>query len=267
MSPFLQRDEEDAAVARVHPDEKVVAGDRADVLDSGRGLEDLLTLSHDGVGALEGRGVRQDDLGEEVTLIFLRQEAARDALAEHSGEDRDANQQQNGDERFADEEAADAHIAIGRCTEDPIEPVEELLQRSLAFFLRLQEQCGERGRKGERVEGRDDDRYGNRYRELLIQSPGNAGDERRRYEYRGEDQCDGDDRPGHFLHRLKCRIFRRKPVLDVMFDGFDDDDRIIDHETDGEHEAKERERVHREPEKREQRKRADQRHGHGAAEG
>ena len=45
ISPFFQRDEEDAAVARVHPAEHVVAGDRADVLDSGRGLEDLLTLS------------------------------------------------------------------------------------------------------------------------------------------------------------------------------------------------------------------------------
>ena len=137
------------------------------------------------------------------------------------------------------------------------------MQQSFAFFLRLQQHRGKRGRKGERVERGDDDRNGDRHRELLIQSPGNSGNERRRHEDRGKDQRDGDDRPGHFLHRLKCRIFRRKPVLDVMFDGFDDDDRIIDHETDGEHEAEERERVHREPEKREQRKRAEQRNGHG----
>ena len=168
MSPFLQRNEEHAAVARVHPGKKVVAGDRTDVLDSGRSLEDLLTLSHHGVGALEGRGVRQDDLGEEVTLIFLRQEAARDALAEHSGEEGDTDEQNNGDERFADEEAADAHIAIGRGAEASIEPVEELLQQSFAFFLRLQQHRGERGRKGERIERRDDDRYGDRHGELLV---------------------------------------------------------------------------------------------------
>ena len=54
MSPFLERDEKHAAVARVHAGENVVAGDRADVLDSGRGLEDFLSLPHDLVGALEG---------------------------------------------------------------------------------------------------------------------------------------------------------------------------------------------------------------------
>ena len=44
-----------------------------------------------------------------------------------------------------------------------------------------------------------------------------------------------------------------------MLDGFDNDDGVIHHQADGEHETEERERVHRETEHREQREGADQR--------
>ena len=52
-------------------------------------------------------------------------------------------------------------------------------------------------------------------------------------------------------------------MLDVMLDGFDDNDGIVDDETDREHETEERERVHREAKEREERERADERYGHG----
>ena len=52
------------------------------------------------------------------------------------------------------------------------------------------------------------------------------------------------------------------PVFDVMLHGFDNDDRVIDDETDCEHQAEQRQRVHREAEQREQRERADERHRH-----
>ncbi len=134
-----------------------------------------------------------------------------------------------------------------------------LCSRPVPFFFGFKSMRGKRGRKGERIEGRDEHRDGDRDGELLIQSSGDAGNERRRDEHGCEHERDGDDRPAHFFHRLERRLFRRKPVLDVMLDRFDDDDGIIDHETDGEHQAEERERVHGEPEHREQRERADQR--------
>ncbi len=57
--------------------------------------------------------------------------------------------------------------------------------------------------------------------------------------------------------------FGARPVLDVMHDGFDDDDRVVDDDADGEHEAEHRQRVHREAEQREEDERAEQRHRHG----
>ena len=58
---------------------------------------------------------------------------------------------------------------------------------------------------------------------------------------------------------------RRQPMLDVMLDRLDHDDRVVDHETDREHETEERERVDREAEQREEHEGADQRYRHGAA--
>ena len=67
----------------------------------------------------------------------------------------------------------------------------------------------------------------------------------------------------HLLHRLLRRFLRRQAVLDVMHHGFDDDDRVVDDDADGEHEAEHRQRVHREAEQREEDERAEQRHRDG----
>ena len=59
------------------------------------------------------------------------------------------------------------------------------------------------------------------------------------------------------------RVAGRHPLLDVVLDRLDDDDRVVDDEADGQHEAEERQRVDREAEEREEREGADERHRHG----
>ena len=71
------------------------------------------------------------------------------------------------------------------------------------------------------------------------------------------------DRPGHLLHRLDRRFLRLHAVLDVVHHRLDDDDRVVDDDADGEHEAQQREHVDREAEQREEHERADERHRHG----
>ena len=68
--------------------------------------------------------------------------------------------------------------------------------------------------------------------------------------------------PETSLHRLQGRVARRQPVLDVVLDRLDDDDRVVDDEADREHQAEQRQRVDREAEQREERERADQRDRH-----
>ena len=72
-----------------------------------------------------------------------------------------------------------------------------------------------------------------------------------RDEHRREDERDGDDRARTSDIALMRRLARRHPLLDVVLDRLDDDDRVVDDEPDRQHEAEERERVDREPEERE----------------
>jgi hypothetical protein len=128
--------------------------------------------------------------------------------------------------------------------------------------LGLQQQGAEGRAQGQRVERRDDHRDGDGDRELLVELAGDPGNEGGRHENRRQDDGDGDHRPGHLLHRPERRVLRRHAVLDVVLDGFDDDDRVIDHETDRQHQAEQRQGVDREAEHREEHEGADQRHRH-----
>ena len=66
---------------------------------------------------------------------------------------------------------------------------------------------------------------------------------------------------------LNVASLRRQPVLDVMLDRLDHDDRVVHDQADREHQTEERERVDGEAEQREEHERADERDGHGAAAG
>ena len=157
---------------------------------------------------------------------------------------------------------AGAHVAVRRAGEQAVEAAEEDAQRAAHLALRPQEQRAESRAQGQRVEGRDDHRHGDRHRELLVHAPGDARYEGRRDEDGGQDQRDPHDGSRHFLHRLEGGVARRQPLLDVMLDRLDDDDGVVDHEADGQHEAEERQRVDGEAQQREHHERADQRHRH-----
>ena len=98
----------------------------------------------------------------------------------------------------------------------------------------------------------------------MVKSAGDAGKKCSWNEHGRENECDADDRPRYFAHRLQRRFARRHSFLDVALDCFDHDNRIIHHETDREDEAEEGERVDRESEQRKQDESANQRDRHRA---
>ncbi len=147
--------------------------------------------------------------------------------------------------------------------EDAVEPGEEASQQTLGLCLGLEQQGAERGAEGERVEGGEENRDRDGDGELLVEATGDAGNEGRGNEDRGEDERDGDDRAGHLLHGSVGRVNRGHALFDVVLDGFDDDDGVIDDQADGEHQAEERKRVDGEPEQREDHEGADERDRHG----
>ena len=130
-------------------------------------------------------------------------------------------------------------------------------------FSWAKEQRGKGRAQRERVERGDDHRNRDRDRKLLVQPAGNAGDECRRDEYRGQNERDGHDRPRNLFHGFESRLLRREALLDMMLDRFDDHDGVVHDQADSEHESEERERVDRKSQQREQHESADQRDRNG----
>ena len=73
-----------------------------------------------------------------------------------------------------------------------------------------------------------------------------------------QNKRNADDGSRYFPHRLQRCLARAHSFFDVALDRFDHDDRIINHQTDGENEPEERKRVDGKAEEREQNKRPDQ---------
>ena len=106
--------------------------------------------------------------------------------------------------------------------------------------------------------GRDRDRQ----RELLVELPGEAGDEGEGNEYRNQDQCDRDDGAGDLPHCLVGGVSRRQPGLDVALDVLDHDDSVVDDDADREHQTEQAERIDGEAEHVHHGECADDRHRH-----
>src|SRR5436190_320485 len=89
--------------------------------------------------------------------------------------------------------------------------------------------------EGERIEGREHGRDGDRHRELAEELSGDASDERARHEHGTEHQSDGDDGAGHLVHGLAGGLARRMALLQPALDVLDDDNGIVHHDADSQH--------------------------------
>jgi hypothetical protein len=90
-----------------------------------------------------------------------------------------------------------------------------------------------------------------------------TGDEGGRDEHRAERECDGDQRAADLVHGPPRGLRRRITKAQVALDILDDDDGVIDHDTDGEHQSEQRQVVEREAKGGQDGEDADQRHRDG----
>ena len=228
--------------------------------------DDLRHLVGEELRSLLRRRVGQRALQVEVALVLIGDEPGRHAREERVTGEEDQRHHADDDERAPHQHAHAAAVMVGDEGERAVEAAEEGGDRTAAAagLLRLQQQRAQGRRQSQRDEGREHHRHRHRQRELLVQLTGDAGDERHRHEHRDEHERDGHHWPGHFVHRLPGCLNRRElVVLDDVFDRLDDHDRIVDDDADGEDHAEERQRIHREAERRVGHERRQQRHRHG----
>ena len=79
LGPLLQGNEEEGAVGVLHLAQHVIADDGGAVLDPGGLGDDLFGLFGHFAGSLQGGGIGQLDAGKDEPLVFVREEAGRNA--------------------------------------------------------------------------------------------------------------------------------------------------------------------------------------------
>ncbi|MCY1226734.1 hypothetical protein D9M72_389800 [compost metagenome] len=277
LQPFfetLEGGEDHARIGRVGERRTVEAGKGDGTLHSRDVLDDLRRPLDHRIGAVERGTVWKLDDDDCVTLVHGRHEAARHDLCHVpcGPEQAHKDEERRGHCRLRRHQFAhDPGIAFGHAVETVVEAVgqcpAEARQRVaalvMAVFVRLQEDRRQCRRQRQRIEGRDHCRHRDRHGELQIELAGDAGDEGRGHEDGGQHQRDRDNSGTHFVHGHMRGFARGHAAREVSLDVLDDHDRIVDDDTDRQHQAEQRQHVQREAEGVEEGEGADQRHGDG----
>ena len=266
----LQRGENRGGVRGVGEGCAGEAGEGDGILHAGRLEHDLGRTAGDLVGPRERCPVRGLDDDDDVALVEARDKAGRHGprhvgrAVEEAGID---GKHREEHQLPRDETVHRARIGVRGFVEAAIEalpePEAETRQeeaRPMPLAVRPQQQRAERRRKRQRVDRRDDRRGGDRQRELAIELAGYAGDEGGRNEHRRQHEGDGEHSAADLVHGLVRRVARRHALCDVALDILDDDDRVVDHDADREHEAEQGQRIEREAERAHQRESPYERH-------
>ena len=202
------------------------------MLDPGYLGNNVGNLSGNLIGALLRRGIRKLGKGVEIAVILFRNEGGRQLGAEEHREGHHAEQEDRCDKSLPQQESADSQIAASSGIKGLVKGLVKGTQRPLHLRAGAQQHGTKRGTEAHRIEGRDDDRDGNRQRKLLIETASDARKEDRGDEDGGKNQRRGDQRACHLFHGLHRRILWRKPLLNVMLNGLHDDNGVINHESD-----------------------------------
>ena len=105
------------------------------------------------------------------------------------------------------------------------------------LVMRLEEHGAEGRAERQRDKAGDDRRGGNRHRELTEEQSGDAAEEGRWHEDGAERQCDRYQRPADFVHGSVRGFQWRHSGAHIALDVFDNNDRIVDDNTDREDKA------------------------------
>ena len=115
-------------------------------------------------------------------------------------------------------------------------------------------------RQGQRHDAGDEHRARKRERELAEQRAGEPALDADRDVDRGESDGHCDDWPDQLARAEQRRVIRRASLADVALDVLDHDDRVVDDQTDRQHDRQQGQQIQREAEDLHQEHAADQRH-------
>ena len=255
--PLLEDHERGGGVGLVDRVDGVVAVEDQHVADAVELPGDLADAPGGPAGRLAGRAVGRLHDDDQVALVLGRDERLGALVDQPAGQRQQAERGQDDGPPVAGPEVEERVVGVLDPLQAAVEPAE---RRELRLaVLGPEEQPGDRRGERQRVERREEEREDDRQGELVVEPAGEARDERHRDEHRRQDQADRDDRRRDLGHRRPGRLQRPHPALEELLDVLHDDDRVVDHQADRQHQPAHRQRVDREPEGGHHRERGDQR--------
>ena len=193
------------------------------------------------LGAVERNALRKTQRRENRPLVLVRQEALRGPAEQQRRGDNRPGDHHDADDRHAHETAHHPYIAVAGA----IDRAQHVAHRTARLLTVREQHPTKRRTQGQRVGGGNQHRDRDRDCKLAEELPAYPGDEGHRHEHREQDERDGDNRAGDLGHRFLAglRHGKLRILLDHPLDVLDHDDRVVDHDADGEHEGKQRDGI------------------------
>ena len=262
LVPRLEGEEERRHVGLGRTAHGVHAGEAHHVRNQRIAHDGLVELFHHGGRAADGRAVGHGHERDEVSLILIGDEPARNALKHAADAHEHKREQPHGKQAAPEQHLDDADVFSG----EPFKPTAEFAEEGIGLPMpRLEQQGAQGGGEGQGHRARYDHGHRDGDGELLVHAARHAAGEGNGDEHGAQHQHDGDDRARHFLHGLGGRLARRQPVADVPLHVFEHDDGVVDHDADGKHKAEHGQGIDGEPKGIHARERPHDGHGHGEA--
>ena len=193
-----------------------------------------------------GNAFGQGDVHHDEGIIFRRDKACRHDFEDACREGADDDQE--GHAPFEVKlQVSQAQAIPG---DEPIEGIIEFLEELVNAlgvvigFVDIQNRRTHGRCQGQSDEGRNEDRHGNGQGELAVEDTAHAADEADGDEDGGQDAGNTDNRVLYVFHSDNRRLPRTSGiVLDFVFNGFDDDDGIVDEEADSQDHGEQGQRI------------------------
>ena len=166
----LQRDEDQCLVRGAAAEAET--GDGENPFHFRNILKNGLNLLADALGVLERRARRRLHRDDEIALVFIGHETLGHALENQIAKPQSAEEHQRCDELETQDQAQGPPVSLGDAVNGSVHSLEEPV---LFAVLAAQQDGGQRGRKGQRVEGGNRNRERDGQRELAKQNAGGAG--------------------------------------------------------------------------------------------
>src|SRR6185312_3671253 len=216
----------------------------------------LLTLGHGRIGDVL-RGLGQAEYQPGVLL-------GKKALGDH---DVQISRQHDGTEHHHERNKAipehDLESGLIEMEQAIETPFGQAVQTSVPLAARFEQSSAHHRRKCQRNQQREDQGHAYGDRKFAKQQPDIAAHQKQRNEYGDERQRDRYDRETDLARAFQGSVQWRSPLLQMPYDILDDDDRIVDHEADGDRQRHQREVIESVAQLVEHRESADQRQRHG----